>query len=218
MNSFIEPLNKTAGKIQFGWKQEATTGISGYNIYVGQVPAAASLTKIVTGVAPQVSSDPGTYKKVVYEVTIDIVRAALSISASYDFSNLLLYFAITYVDAYGVESAIDLSTVIEVPPVGIYGKTMKEDPTQNRHIYGFSDQLQRWIKAAASGTGALIVDTNDYYKANMITKYTRDSSGNVLTALSYFGDRTTSGSPAKLTTYSYSAGFVSKVAVTDSTV
>ena len=218
MNSFIEPLNKTANLIQFGWKQEATTGISSYKIYVGQVSNPSSLTELVAGIAPLTSNQPGSYKKVTYDVTIDSVRTALSIPSTLDFSNLLLYFAITYVDTYGTESARADSIVVEVPPVGIYGKTMKEDPTQNRHIYGFSDELQRWIKTASTGNGALIIDSNDFYKANMITQYTRDTTGNVLTALSYFGDRTTSGSPAKLTTYTYSSGFVSKVVVSDSTV
>jgi len=218
MNSFIEPLNKTADKIQFGWKSESPTGVTSYNIYAGQVPAAASLTKLVSGIAPQTSNEPGSYKKVTYDVTIDSVRTLLGIPTTFSFANLLLYFAITYVDSYGTESAIADSVVVEVPPVGIYGKTMKEDPTQNRHIYGFSDELQRWIKGASTGRGALIVDTSDYFKANMITQYTRDSSGNVLTALSYFGDRTTAGSPAKLVTYDYTSGYVSMVTVSDSTV
>jgi len=216
MNSFIEPLNKTADKIQFGWKPESPTGVSSYKIYVGQVPG--SLTLLASNIAYQPSNEPGSFKKVTYDVTIDSVRTTLGIPTTFSFANLLLYFAITYVDSYGTESALTDSVVVEVPPVGIYGKTMKEDPTQNRHIYGFSDELQRWIKTASTGRGALIVDTSDYFKANMITQYTRDTSGNVLTALSYFGDRTTAGSPAKLITYDYTSGYVSMVTVSDSTV
>jgi hypothetical protein len=216
MNSFIEPLNKTADKIQFGWKQEAPTGVSYYKLYVGQVPG--TLTLLASNIGPQGSNEPGSYKKVTYDVTIEAVRTLLSIPATFSFANLLLYFAITYVNSAGAESSISDSTVVEVPPVGIYGKTMKEDPTMNRHIYGFSDELQRWIKTAATASGGLIVDTSDFYKANMITEYTRDSSGNVLTAKSYFGDRTTTGSPAKLTTYDYTGGFVSKMIISDATV
>lgn len=218
MNTFIETLDKTARKIQFGWKPESNTGINSYNIYVGQIADPSSLTQLVTGISPQSSNEPGSYKKVTYDVTIESVQTALSLPSTFDFSNLLLYFAITYVDSYGAESAITGSTVVEVPPVGVGLKTMKEDPTTNRHIYGFSDELQRWIKAAASSKGALIIDSSDYYKANMITEYTRDSSGNILTSRSYFADRTTSGSPATLTTYDYTGGYVNKITVSDSTV
>ena len=216
MKTFIEPLNKTNSKIQFGWNIESPSGVQGYKIYVGQVPSG--LTLLVSDISSRTSNEPGSFRKVTYDVTIESVRTLLGIPSSFDFSNLLLYFAITYVDGYGTESLISDSIVVEVPPVGIYGKTMKEDPTQNRHLFGFSDELQKWIKVAASSKGAIIVDSSDYFKANMTTLYTRDSSGNVLTEKSYFSDRTTSGSPAKMTTYSYSGGFVSKVVITDTTV
>lgn len=218
MKSFIEPLNKTSTSIQFGWNPEAPTGVASYNVYVGQIPTALNPVPLISGIGPRVSNEPGSFKKVTCDVSIDSVRNLLGIPAVFDFSTLVLYFAITYVDSYGSESLLSNSTVVEVPPVGIYGKTMKEDPTQNRHMFGFSDEIQRWIKVAATGKGALIMDTNSYYSSNMVTEYTRDSSGNILTEKSYFSDRTTAGSPAKLTTYSYSSGFVSKTVVVDSTV
>jgi len=217
MNTFIEVLYKAADKITFGWTPEAPTGILGYNVYVGQVSIPGSLTLITANVAPQVSNDSISYRKVTCNITATQVQTVLGLPVTSDFSNLLLYFSITYIDGAG-ESAIALSTVVEVPPVGVNGKTMREDPSINRHLYGFSDELQRWIKAASSGSGALIVDSNAFYKSNMISEYTRDSSGNVLTEKAYFSDRTVSGSPAKLITYEYSAGFVSKVTVSDSTV
>lgn len=218
MNSFIEALTKSATKIYFGWAPEATLDIASYNIYVGQVPVASTLTKLVIGIGPQANNDTIAYKKVAYEVSIESVRAALSLPLTSSFSNLLLYFAITYIDLNGTESPIASSTVVEVPPVGIYGKTAKEDPTSNRHIFGFSDSLQKWVKAASSSNGATIVDTSDYYKANMTSVYTYDGSNNVATIRSYFSDRTTTGSPAKLTTYTYSGTKVTKMVITDSTV
>ena len=218
MKTFIEVLDKAADKIKFGWKPEDPYGISGYNVYVGQVAVPASMIQIVGNVAPQPSNEPGSYKKVVTFVSAADVQTALSLPATSDFSNLVLYFAITYIDMSLSESSLSDSTIVEVPPVGIMGKTMREDPTQNRHIYGFSDELQRWIKVAGTGSGAIITDVNDMYKANITTEYTRDSTGNVLTEKAYFSDRTTSGSPAKLITYDYLGGYVSKVTITDSTV
>jgi hypothetical protein len=217
MNTFIEILYKAADKITFGWSPEALTGISGYNVYVGQVSIPGSLTKIVSNVAPQSSNSSQSYRKVTCDVTATMVQALLGLPSTSDFSNLLLYFAITYISGSG-ESSIASSTVVEVPPVGVNGKTMREDPSVNRHLYGFSDEMQRWVKAAGTGRGALIVDSCDFYKANMITEYTRDGTGNVLTEKVYFSDRTTSGSPAKLVTYSYSGGYINRVAVSDSTV
>lgn len=218
MNTFVEVLNKSATKLELAWKPESTSGISGYNVYVGQTAIAASLVKVISNVSPLPSNEPGSYKKVVSFVTANVVQTALGLSTDFNFSNLILYCAITYIDNYGIESSIGDSTIVEIPPVGILGKTMKEDPTQNRHVYGFSDELQRWIKTSASSKGAVIVDASDYFKANMTSEYTRDASGNILTVKSYFSDRTTSGSPAKLTTYTYDGAYVSKVVVTDSTV
>jgi hypothetical protein len=218
MNTFVEVLDKSASKITLGWKPEASVGVLGYNVYVGQVSVPGSLVKVVSNVAPQASNEPGTYKKVVCYVTAVQVQTVLGLPVTSDFSNTILYFAITYIDTASAESSIADSTVVEVPPVGILGKTMKEDPTQNRHIYGFSDELQRWIKIAASSSGGLITASSNFYAPNMTTEYTRDSSGNVLTERVYFSDRTTTGSPAKLIVYEYSGDFVSKSTVTDSTV
>jgi hypothetical protein len=217
MNTFIEVLYKDKDKITFGWSPEAPTGILGYNVYVGQVSIPGSLTKIVSNVSPQTSNSSQSYRKVTCDVTAAMVQTLLGLPSTSDFSNLILYFAITYISGSG-ESLIANSTVVEVPPVGVNGKTMREDPSVNRHLYGFSDDIQRWVKTASTGSGALIVDSCDFYRANMITEYTRDSSGNALTEKIYFSDRTTSGSPAKLITYDYSGGYVNKVTVSDSTV
>lgn len=216
MITFIEPLYKGDNKIQFGWNPEPISGVASYNIYVGQV--AGSLTKIVSGISIRQSENPVNLRKVAYDVTIESVRTALSLPATADFGNLLLYFAITYTDIAGAESLIGASRVVEVPPVGILGKYKKEDPTANRNIFGFSEEEQRWVKAASSSAGSLLVNTCDLFAPNVTTAYTRDSSGNPLTALTYWSDRTTAGSPAKLFTYSYASGFVSKLVITDSTV
>ena len=217
MNTFIEVLYKAADKISFGWNPEAPTGILGYNMYVGQVAISGSMSSIVNNIAPQPSNSSQSYRKVTCDVTATEVQTVLGLPATLDFSNLLLYFTITYITGAGESPRAD-STIVEVPPVGVNGRTMREDPSINRHLYGFSDEMQRWIKVAGTGNGALIVDNNPFYKSNMIMEYTRDSSGNVLTEKAYFSDRTMSGSPAKLITYDYDAGFVSKITITDSTV
>lgn len=217
MNTFIEVLYKAADKITFGWTPEAPEGILGYKVYVGQVAIAGSMTLIADDVSPQPSNSSQSYRKVTVDITAALVQSTLGLPATLDFSNLILYFAITFVDSTG-ESPLADSLIVEVPPVGITGRTMREDPSVNRHLYGFSDEMQRWIKAASSSKGALIVDNNDFYRSNVITEYTRDTSGNVLTEKAYFADRTVSGSPAKLITYAYASGFISKVTISDSTV
>jgi hypothetical protein len=216
MVTFIEPLSKAFDKIRFGWNPEPVSGVQGYNVYVGQTPNNLSL--LASNVSPIQSSDTPFIKKIPYCASIYNVTLLLGISTTYDFSTLRLYWAITYIDATGTESSITLSKVVEVPPVGINPKTKREDPVTNRNMYIFSDELQKWIKGAGSESGAFIVDTCDYFKANVTSVYTRDTSGNVLTLKSYLSDMTTPGSPAKLTTYSYTSGYVSKVVVVDSTV
>ena len=217
MQTFIEPLSKTPDVIQFGWNAEPVSGVRGYNVYVGQVPVAASLSLLASNVSPTPSNETPYIKKVPYNATIESVRTALGLASTFDFSNLLLYWSITYTNSAGTASAIADSRIVEVPPVGILVKTKREDPITNRNAFYFSDERQRWIKGAASGNGAVIVDSCDFFKANITTEYTYSSS--LLTSTkSYFSDRTTAGSPAKLTTYSYDATDLTKVVVTDSTV
>jgi hypothetical protein len=218
MVTFIEPLFKVPDKIMFGWTPEPLSGVQGYKVYVGQVPLASALSILESNVSPIPSNDTPSLKKVSYTATIESVRTLLGISSTLDFSNLLLYWAITYINAAGSSSSIADSRVVEVPPVGILGKTKKEDPTTNRNIFVFSDELQKWTKGAASGDGALITDACDLYKANITTEYTYVDGTNVSTMKSYFTDRTTAGSPAKLTTCSYTGSQLIKMIITDSTV
>jgi hypothetical protein len=216
MVTFIEALFKSSASIKFGWNPEPGVAVASYNIYVGKVPG--TLTQIVSGINPTVSNDTPAYKKIVYDVPVSLVISTLSLSSTVTFDTLDLYWAITYVNSAGTESSITVSTIVEVPPVGITGKTRKEDPTANRFIYGFSDQLQKWIKAASSSSGAIIVSSSGYYQDNITTAYTYDASSRVLTEKYYRSDMTVSGSPAKLVSYTYGIGGVTLKTVTDSTV
>ena len=216
MLTFIEPLYKSPLSIQFGWKQEPTAGpFDTYSVYVGLL--STSLTKLADSI-PNVkdNNSPQTQGRVSYKAEIAAVQALLSLPATTDFSNKVFYFAIT-VTISGSESLIANSTIVQVPPVGITTKFMKDDPTENRHGFVFSDDIQKWVKMAGSPSGATIVDAADFYKSNITTVYTYDGT-NVSTIKSYLSDATTSGSPAKLTTYTYSGSKVTKVVVTDSTV
>jgi hypothetical protein len=217
MISFIEPLYKSPASIIFGWKQEPTAGpLDTYNVYVGTVAVPASMKAIATLIPNVKDNAPQTQGRVSYTANIANVQALLSLPATTDFSNKVFYFAITVVIA-GSETLLANSTIVQVPPVGITPKFMKDDPTQNRHGFVFSDDIQKWVKMAGSSLGAVIVDTADFYKANLTTIYTYDGT-NLSSVLSYFSDATVSGSPAKLTTYTYSGSNVSKIVITDSTV
>lgn len=211
MVSSIEPLYKSVNAIKFGWARES--GAVSYNIYVGKVESP--LTLLVSNIADVPSEQALARGKVYYEVAIADVRTTLSLAATVDFSNTVFFFAITYVNSGGAESSLSDSTIVEVPPVGIISKPMKDDPTIRRHPFVFSDGLQRWVKQVGSASGAMVVDTSDYYKTNITTEYTYDGT-NLKTALSYLSDATT-GSPAKLTTYTYSGSQVTKMEITDTT-
>lgn len=213
MVSFIEPLYKSKDLIKFGWAKES--GAMFYNIYVGI--SANSLSLVNSNVPNIASNQPIGLGKVVSDVLIEDVRAVLSLPSTVDFSNKLLFFTITYIDIDSVESPIGDSIVVEVPPVGINTKYMKDDPTTNRHGYVFSESLQRWVKMAGSSQGAVIIDTSDYYKSNMVTEYTYDGT-DLATMKTYPSDATNPGSPAKLTTYTFSSSQLVKTEVTDSTV
>lgn len=214
MQTRIEPLYKAPDKIEFGWNPEPGD-VASYNVYVGLTES--TLVKIEEGVSSR-SSKLGRYLgKIAYVATIEEVRALLGLSSDIDFSNKVLYWTITTVDSSGTESALVDSTVITVYPTGIDPKLQRDDHTIDRHIYGFSDDLYRWIKVSASSSGALVVDNSDFYKSNITTEYSYDGT-NVSSTLSYPSDQTSSGSPAKLTTYEYSGSQVTKVTTTDSTV
>lgn len=215
MINVIQPLYKSVNQIKFGWNQEP--GAASYNVYVGLAPAnLQELAADVSNIPSTASSDLG---KVPYTAHIADVQAVLSLTTDYDFSNTVFFFAITYNDSTGTESQhapIPSSNIIEVPPVGIIPRFMKDDPTMNRHPYVFNNDLQKWTKAAGSPMGAVIVDAADFYKSNITVEYTYDGT-NLSTIKSYPSDATASGSPAKLTTYTYN-GLVSKIQITDSTV
>jgi len=208
MISVIEALSKSKAKIQFAWNTK---------IYVGLGPDVSLLTSLVTGVPNMRDNYPATQRKVSYPVDIASVQAALSLPATSDFSNTVFYFTLTYVDSLGTESALADSIVIEIPPVGILGRTMRDDPTINRHGYVFSDGIQRWIKMVGSSTGATVVDSADFYKSNITIEYTYDGT-NLATTKSYPSDATATGMPAKLTSYTYAGSKVTKMVVTDSTI
>lgn len=215
MLSFIEPLYKSKSEIQFGWTPES--GAVAYNVYVGLGPNQTLLTRLDSSVSNVPSNLTSSRGKIPYTVGASDVQSVLGLSSANDFSNRVFYFAITSINASNVESSLSDSTVVEVPPMGIIPKTMKDDPTINRHEYVFSDQIQRWTKAMGSSSGAVIVDSADFYKMNMTSVYTYDGT-NLKTVKSYPSDATLTGMPAKLTTYTYSGSFVTKMVITDSTI
>jgi len=216
MLNVIQPLYKSVNQIKFGWNQEI--GAASYNVYVGLAPA--NVLKLASNVSNTPSTASSDLGKVPYAAKIADVQTLLTLTTDYDFSNTVFFFAITYNDSTGTESAntpIPSSNIIEVPPVGIIPRYMKDDPTMNRHFYVFNNDLQKWTKSAGSSMGAIIVDTADFFKSNITTEYTYDTT-NVATIKSYPSDATVSGSPAKLTTYTYNGGLVTKIQITDSTV
>lgn len=212
MDNVIQALYKDKDQIKFGWNKE--TGAVSYNVYVGIYESSLSLLE--SGIKDVSSEKSESRGKVVYYAQIADVRSTLSLGSTSDFSNSVLYFTITYVDSAGSESSLNDSIIVEVPPVGIISKPMKDDPTIRRHPFVFSENEQRWVKQIGSDSGAQIADLSDYYKMNITTDLAYDGT-NISTMLSYLSDAS-SGAPAKLTTYSYSGGLVSKIAITDSTV
>jgi hypothetical protein len=213
MQSFIEALYKSGDRIDFGWKPEP--GAYGYRMYVGL--SSLGMTLLYTDISAQASESSKDRGKVSYPAMLSDVRAILGLTTQ-TFADTVFYFAITYQNSAGSWSSLGDSTIVEVPPVGITGKYMKDDPSINRHIYLFAPDIQKWVKATGTSTGGMVVDTADYYKSNITTEYTYVDGTNVATTKSYPSDATASGSPAKLTTYTWSGSQVIKVSVTDSTV
>jgi hypothetical protein len=226
MNSFIQALSKSQYQITFGWNPEYPPNlgtVAYYNVYVGQTQVASSMTKIASNIGPSPDNqNPGNIGKIIYQAQLATVQSVLILPSTSDFTNLLLYWAITWVNQAGSESSIGNSTIVMVPPVGIIGLTMRDDPSIRRQGFVFSDELQMWIKTAGSELGAVITDACDLYKTNTVTQYTRDNTGNILVEKIYWADRTTSGSPAKLINYTYTdisgTSYVSQIVISDSTV
>lgn len=215
MVNVIEPLYKSRNSILFGWNKEV--GAVTYNVYVGLGPSLSLMTLLATKI-PNIPDDvPETRGKITYSANITDVQTLLSLPPTIDFTNHVLYFTITYVNSSSVESPLSESVIVEVPPVGIIGRTMKDDPTINRHGYVFSDNLQRWTKAIGASSGATIIDSADFYKSNLVTEFSWDGT-NLSTVKSYPSDATLAGMPAKLSTYIYSGSILMKIVVTDSTV
>lgn len=216
MITSVEALYKANTLLKLGWNPEPVI-VTSYNLYVSLIASVSSMTSLMTGIKARPSDQPVDRGKIGVDVDISDVRTALSLPITVDFSNVTLFFTITYVNSAGITSALADSIIVEIPPVGITTRYRKDDPTVNRFIYGFSEEELKWVKAAASGMGALIVDVSDFYKANIVSEYTYDAT-DIKTIKSYFSDKTAAGYPAKLTTYTYSGGFITKSVITDTTV
>jgi len=217
MVTTVDALYKSADKLILGWSPERNVSVESYSLYVGLVRQTTSLVLLQAGISIQTSSNPGEIGKIVFPALIADVRTALSLPATVNFANTEFFFAVTYTNSAGVESALADSIISEVPPVGITTKYRKDDPTANRMIFGFSEEAWRWVKAAASAGGALITDACAFYQTNTVTEYKYDGT-NLSSMKSYLADRTTAGSPAKLVTYAYTGSVVNKVTVSDTTV
>lgn len=215
MDSFIEPLYKARDLIKFGWSRES--GAASYKVYVGIFPGTATLSLLADGIPDVASAQPVGRGKVIYDATIEDVRTLLSLATTVNFTNRIFYFAITYIDSVGSESALADSTIVEVFPVGILPKRMKDDPTMRRHPFVYNDGITRWVKQAGSERGAIITDPSNYYATNVTTEYTYDGT-NISTEKSYLNDATSAGSPAKLKTYTFVGSLVTKIEITDTTV
>lgn len=212
MITFIEPLYKTGDYIDFGWNPEP--GATAYRMYVGL--ASGSMSLVYDNIGPDRSERAADRGKVPYRAEIADVLTAAGLTTG-SFLDTVFWFAITYKNSVGAWSVLSDSTPVEVPPVGITPRFMRDDPTINRHNFVFSHDLQKWVKGAGTSSGALVVDTADFYKSNLTTEYTYDGT-NVATVKSYSSDTSVAGSPAKLTTYMYTGSQVTKISITDSTV
>jgi len=215
MVSFIEALEKTRVKMTMGWTAEPLVEVVSYNMYVG---VTQSVSLLYSKISPRVVTDAPLYKKVVQPAVLLDVQNLLGLPGTVDFSNTTLYWAITYVDINGVESPLSASRIVKIPPVGIMTNIRKEDPSANRHIFGFSYENQNWIKVATTTTGAFIQVQSDFYADNLVTNYSYDSSGRVSIEKIYPSDSTSPGSPAKLVQYTYGPFGVTSKMVSDSTV
>jgi len=212
MNSVIEPLYKSVNYIDFGWAKEPEAVT--YNMYVGL--SAGALVKVYSAIPPYVSGRPQDRGKVPWRAELADVLTTLGITGK-TFGDTVFWFAITYVNSSSVESLLSDSTIVEVPPVGITTRYMRDDPTINRHNFVWSDFDQRWLKMAGTSGGSVAVDTGDFFKSNITIQYTYD--GTRVSTIKSFPTDATTGAAAKLTTYSYTGGgLVSQISITDSTV
>ena len=220
MVTFIEPLYKSQFSILFVWAPEPGNVALSYNVYVGQtpVPSAPPLV-LLQNVNYAPGNSPAAPGKIAVRIYSSSVLSALSLTSG-DFTTNTFYFTITYINAAQSESALTGSKIVTVPPVGIISSYMRDDPTVNRHPFVFSPDLQCWVKASVLSNGATIVDQSDFFKENITTVYTYDTSSRVSVIKSYPSDATISGMPAKMTTYTYSGSSTSpsKIQITDSTV
>lgn len=221
MQATVNSLWKQSDTMVLGWKPDSSidpADIKNYKIYVGLANLSTALVLLGDNINPQVSELPAHRGNVVYQATIADVRSVLSLPTTINFTNVLLYYAVTYVNHSGVESTLANSTISESLPAGIEPKQRKDDPTAYRQIFGFNDNDYRWVKLAASNNGGVAVDSADFYRINTITEYTYTGGGDVSTAKSYLSDRTWAGSPAKLIINEYSGSNLIKTTVMDSTV
>jgi len=208
----MEVLFKAGNLAHLAWKPYS--GAFSYRLYVGL--SSGSLTLLYDNISALPSQMPADRGKIGVRAPIEDIQNLLGLTTE-SFLNTTFFFTVRYLDSAAVESPLVTADIIEVQPVGVAARTMRDDPSLFVQNYVFCPDLYRWVKMAGSSSGALATVTSGFYSANTVTEYTYDGT-NLSTEKVYPSDATVAGSPAKLTTYEYSGSQVTKITITDSTV
>lgn len=197
------------------------TGVDYYKVYVSKVDATAGFALVKLNVANQPSSEIQYKSKIHTRITIAEVRTALGDATLTFDGSTVYYFRITTV-AGGVETAVGSSTTKQVFPEGINDQKGVDNEATNAQDYGFSFELQRWIRSAATKYGATNTFENPFYADNVTVDktYTTVSATNVVATELWYISGTPAGGRAKLVTYTYTGAVTSpsKIVWSDSVV
>lgn len=215
----LELVKKSENVIKF-YFNKVGGNVKAANIYVSLTNVTGNYVKIPGSIA-NIPASPTGNVQVNFEVTLSQVQSlAPSVTWSgVSFVNTPLFFRATEIDNNNVESPLadalpKFTGVTQVVP-----SVIRDNPSSNSFIHGFSEESLGWSRMATSVGGALSTSQIEFYEDNFVIDRTIDGSGNVTSELIYRSSDPV-GSYAKLITYTgpwSNDGKATKVTYQDST-
>lgn len=209
---------KSSDLIETYWTMDS--GVDSYKVYVSKVDATAGFVLVKTNIANQPSSEIQYKGKIHTRITIAEVRTALIDPTLVFDGSTVYYFRITTVTT-GIETALGSSITKQVFPEGINDQKGVDNEATNAQDYGFSFELQRWVRAAGTKFGASNTFENPLHADNLTVDktYAIVAATNVVATELWYFTGTPTGGRAKLVTYTYGAiALPTKVVWSDSVV
>lgn len=193
----LQVQDKSEGKLVLFFDRLAGD-VESVNVYVSLTDVTGNFFKVKSKIA-NIPQRPVGDERVVFSITKEEVQGVDASYSNVSFSTSPLFFRATSINSAGDESALAAALSKSVGVVGVTFSYIKDNPSSNAHVYGFSSSVNGWSRMATSPSGAVSVSQTQYNEDNYVIERTFNGT-EVETELIYKASDP-SGAYAKLVTY-----------------